>query len=296
LHKLVAILAIVLGLCGSTSTFGQDVPRVDVFGGYSYLSADTNGLTSSRQNANGWEASVSGNFNRWLAVEGDFSGYYKTYHFNVTGFGLGIQNVNVNDFALIGGPHVNIRPAFFHALVGFDSLTGSAGGPSASQNSFAVALGGGVQIRVAPRWAVRGSADYILTRHNLTFIPGSSFTQNNFRVSAGVVFSFGGARENRSHVSGPSPRPPASGSEEAVLLGITGYTRDGSVAVTAVRPSSPAAGAGIEAGDVIMMIDGQPVHSIRDLETAAGTSTTGTVRVSYFKSGVLQTETNVKVR
>src|ERR1700691_3659321 len=50
--------------------------RADLFAGYSYVNIDTNGLTS-RQNANGWEAAVSGNFNKWFAVEGDVSGYYK---------------------------------------------------------------------------------------------------------------------------------------------------------------------------------------------------------------------------
>jgi hypothetical protein len=54
---------------------GQDFPKAEVYGGYSYVNIDTNGLTS-RQNANGWEAAVSGNFNKWFAVEGDVSGYY----------------------------------------------------------------------------------------------------------------------------------------------------------------------------------------------------------------------------
>jgi hypothetical protein len=74
----------------------QDYPKAEVYGGYSYINIDTNGL-SSRQNANGWEASVSGNFNKWLAVEADVSGYYKTYSVNVQGFG--ILNVKVTDYS-----------------------------------------------------------------------------------------------------------------------------------------------------------------------------------------------------
>jgi len=52
----------------------QDYPKAEVYGDYSYVNIDTNGL-SSRQSANGWEASVSGAFNKWFAVEGDVGGY-----------------------------------------------------------------------------------------------------------------------------------------------------------------------------------------------------------------------------
>ncbi len=56
-----------------TAAFAQDYPRAEVFGGYSFANIDTNGLTS-RQNLNGWEADVSGNFNKWYAAEFDVSG------------------------------------------------------------------------------------------------------------------------------------------------------------------------------------------------------------------------------
>ena len=71
------VWAVVLFCLLANFAFAQE-SRADLFGGYSYVNIDTNGLTS-RQNANGWEASISGNFNRWFAVEGDVSGYYKTY-------------------------------------------------------------------------------------------------------------------------------------------------------------------------------------------------------------------------
>lgn len=160
-------------------------PNIDIFGGYSYVNADTSGvpLLASRQSANGWEASVSGNVYKWLAAEGDLSGYYKS---DLLGTG-----VNASDFAYAGGPRVNLGPVFVHALIGADRLSLSAGGLSLSQTSFASAFGGGVQIPVAPRWAVRASADYVLTHHSAEpFV--ASFTQNNFRVSAGIVFRWGG--------------------------------------------------------------------------------------------------------
>jgi PDZ domain/Outer membrane protein beta-barrel domain len=273
------------------SAYAQDRPKIDVFGGYSYLSVDTNGLIS-RQSANGWEASVSGNFNRRFALEGDVSGYYKTFSV------LGVGDVKVHDYGFVGGPRINLGPAFVHALIGGDHATGSALGGSVSQDSFAGAFGGGVQIPVAPRWAVRASADYVLTRHNIfkllyPLLP--DYTQNNFRVSAGVVFSFGGTHEAHSQVSGSSPRH-ISGSEDAILFGITGYSRGDGVVVVSVHDPSPAAVAGIEPGDVIMRIDAQPVHDSRDIESAVATSKTGTVRVMYFRRGVLQIEKDIKIR
>lgn len=128
----------------------------------------------------------------------DFSGYYKTY---VAVNPFTDQNVSVNfhDYAFMGGPRVKIGPAFFHALFGGDVLTGSAVGSSLSQTDFASAFGGGVRSRVfSGHWAVRISADYVLSHHALLrlFEPTApALTQNNLRVAGGIVYVFG-----------PSPR------------------------------------------------------------------------------------------
>ena len=85
--------------CLSMATaFAQDTPRAEVFGGYSYLHIDTQGVTGSTLDAlcnntfgtgtcpagtfqvhnafNGWNGSVQANVNRWLGVAADFSGHY----------------------------------------------------------------------------------------------------------------------------------------------------------------------------------------------------------------------------
>ena len=187
----------------------QDYKRADFFGGYSYLNIDTNGL-SDRQSANGWETSTSVNVNKWLAAEGDISGYYKNFKI---GFGdVGIANVHVTDSGFVFGPRVNFRPAFFHVLLGVDHLTGSASGVSDSQNSFAGAFGGGAQVKVAPDWAVRVSGDYVMTHHNI--FGGQSFTQNNFRVAVGVVYSFGSVGARRAalpQTKSPEEQPESQG-------------------------------------------------------------------------------------
>ena len=289
-------LLLVLGLVFCGPVFAQDAPRVEVFGGYSYLNIDTNGL-SSRQSANGWEASVSGNFNRRFAVEGSVAGYYKSYAFDLTPLGLGIVNVDVHDYSYLAGPRINFRPVFVHALIGGDHLTGSALGASASQDSFAAAFGGGIQWPVAPHWVVRGSGDYVLTRHNIFGSAFQNYTQNNFRASVGVVYLFGGVHESspRADRNAP-PRPTCSDSSEAALVGVTGCGSASGLTVTSVQRGSPAAAAGITPGDVITSIDGRPVRDAREIEAAIAANASGTIKVSYMLKGSWLTEREVKVR
>ena len=218
------LLALVFCLVVSGLAVGQD-SRADLFGGYSFVNIDTNGL-SSRQNANGWEAAISGNFNKWFAVEGDVSGYYKSFSANlVVGttsciyFGACSVTVKVTDYSYAGGPRINLRPVFIHALFGGDHLTGTAtasgvsGNISESQDGIAGIVGGGVQLRVMGPWSFRASADYAFTRHNV--FGGPSVTQNNFRAGVGIVYSFGAkkapptfhARQRPTFLRRPDARP-----------------------------------------------------------------------------------------
>ena len=162
------------------------VRSTEVFAGYSYLNVDQNGLTS-RQSFNGWETGVAVEVNRWLDGEGSVGGYYKSYSYNLGVFGN--IKVKVQDYSFMGGPRINFRPAFVHALVGLDHSRATVSGfsGSASENSIAAAIGGGAQWRIAGQWLVRTSADYVLTRHTATT---SRVTQNNIRVSAGIVYTF----------------------------------------------------------------------------------------------------------
>jgi hypothetical protein len=160
-----------------------------VFAGYSYLNMDLSQMAGiPRQSASGFEASVTLNANRWLAAEGAFTWDYKGNPLSVATF---------YDYTLMGGPRVSIRPFFIHALFGLDSLTASLNGsPTFSQNSIAGALGGGGEWRIRPHWAVYTSADYVLSRHSLPGNPAA--TQNNIRISGGVVFRIGGGLDRRN--------------------------------------------------------------------------------------------------
>lgn len=168
--------------------------RTDVFVGFSYLNVDTNNLTATRQSANGWEAAAAFSPNNGrFSIEGDFAGYYKNYNLNVPGLAA---NLSGHDYSFLGGPRASFGFGFVHALFGVDELTGAAvatyfGTPysaSASQSGFAMAFGGGFQSKpFMEHLAIRTSADYVISRHNLVGATGT-FTQNNFRVSVGMVF------------------------------------------------------------------------------------------------------------
>src|SRR6266567_1807562 len=163
----------------STLGYGENVPRLEAFGGFSYLNAGTGGL-SSRQNVVGFEASVAMHVNRWLAGEANFGGYYKTLVIIPTG------TFAFHDYTAMAGPRFNIRKAFFHALVGIDHLPCSAifyspnassctTTPSYSDTVLAGTGGGGVQWNISRQLALRTSADYVLSRFQ-------GLMQNNFRV------------------------------------------------------------------------------------------------------------------
>lgn len=164
--------------------FGPTVPLIEVYGGYSYMNAGTSAL-ASRQSLSGFESSAEYNVNRWMAAEANFGGYYKSIDI------IGVGTYAFHDYTIMGGPRFNIRKAFFHGLVGVDHLGGStnfyAPGSTASDNTLAAAMGGGVQWKVSRHIAVRTSADYVISRFE-------GLTQSNFRVTAGVVFEEGSLR------------------------------------------------------------------------------------------------------
>lgn len=84
---------------------------------------------------------------------------------------------------LFGGAHTNTYTNLVKA-------TGSTVGPN--NNAFAMAVGGGFDIRVNKTISIRPfQMDHLLTRFGTSLIPGGSHDQNNFRYNAGVVFTFG---------------------------------------------------------------------------------------------------------
>jgi hypothetical protein len=112
---------------------------------------------------------------------------------------------------------------------------------SVSNTSFALATGGGLDYAVTNRISIRlGQADYFLTRH---FNDIGAPNQNNFRVSAGIVFTFGGERSvgSRAPSQNVGSRENSPGNSEAPMLGVFGYATEHGFVVTS-RPLSGGAG------------------------------------------------------
>jgi hypothetical protein len=198
---------------GSRSGVSSGLSGINLFGGYSFTSIDTNGL-ASRQNANGWEASVATRLIGPWALEGDGGGYYKTIN-------AGGTQLRLDDYSIMAGPRFNFpKGAFAHALIGMDRMQGNLDGfGSASQNGFAAAFGGGIQLHVTRMVSFRTSADYIMTRHNI-FDGGNNVTQNNFRVSVGPVFTFGGSAPTQA-IKPAAPSPTACAASKCPIGGLT---------------------------------------------------------------------------
>jgi hypothetical protein len=137
--------------------------KVEIFGGYQFTHLQP------AFNANGWNASLTGNFKHVLGITADFSGAYK-------------QNFHVHTYTF--GPVLTARlpvaQPFIHAL--FGGITASDGG---SSTGFAMLVGGGLDLGLRKGIGFRIiQADWLSTRFSGT-------TRNrNVRASAGIVIKF----------------------------------------------------------------------------------------------------------
>ncbi len=156
------MVAVAIGVLLLPAVAQEKLQRVEAFGGYQFTHFDPS------INANGWNAAVSGNFNRWIGVTGDISGSYKD---------------GAHLYTYMVGPTFSARTKrltpFAHALFG---VAGSCGSCDAA---FTMALGGGLDANANDHFAIRLiQADWLLFRS------GSFTDKKNGRVSAGVVFRF----------------------------------------------------------------------------------------------------------
>ena len=161
-------LSILLVLIFMISLTGQAQDAVEIFGGYSYERFGS----SPGSNLNGVEISGKYKFANWLGAVGDFDTHF--------GSPFHIDNRTL-DFLV--GPQVSfparISP-FVHALIGIGHIRTSG----VTDTSLATAIGGGIDLRVAPFFSWRViQADDVVTR----FFNGK---QNSARISTGLVFRF----------------------------------------------------------------------------------------------------------
>jgi len=163
-------------------SFAQ-VPKGNVFVGYSYLSEDIN--ASSRPNLNGWAVSLEGKILPFIVIVADASGHYGTTRVFTCPLPPGggcAGAVNGSLYTALFGPRISaslgrFRP-FAHVLVGAAAESGSS-----SDFSLAAAFGGGTDFRIAPLLGWRVQGDYIHTH----FVGEA---EGHFRFSTGIVLRF----------------------------------------------------------------------------------------------------------
>ena len=197
-----SLIVFLLASLSAVSGFAQDVPKADVFAGYSFARGDLSGSGLNDTSLNGWNASVAANLNRWFSAVADFSGHYGSQSIVIPLSiapcppNCGAIDIDTKAHSFLFGPRVSYRTdrftPFAHALFGASHVSETITNPlslipalsvSFSETGFAVAYGGGADVRLTRRTAWRGQADYLRTS-----LFGAS--QNNVRVSTGIVFRF----------------------------------------------------------------------------------------------------------
>jgi len=90
-----------------------------------------------------------------------------------------------------GGMFTPFAQALIGGVRGFDAIFPGPDGSTNAPDSFAAALGGGLNMNLSHRFAIRAiQADYLQTH-----LPNDGNNrQNNLRLSAGIVFRFGPPR------------------------------------------------------------------------------------------------------
>lgn len=176
-------LSLVFGFAASA----QDSPKADLYVGYQYTrQMYTPGTTF---NMNGGIGQIVVYPTRWLGLVGEISGNAVgniRAPFNGSGGTL---------YSYMGGARIAFRHGplqpYVQALAGAGQLdsTLQARLTSPSSVAFAAAFGGGLDIRVTHHFAIRAvQGDYFLTR--FTNPVNVQFSQNNFRLSTGLVLRF----------------------------------------------------------------------------------------------------------
>jgi Outer membrane protein beta-barrel domain len=172
----------------------SDTPRVEVSGGYSFLNADTNGLSTSRQNLNGFDSSFTFNGTTRLGAEMDFSAYFLSPSENLINLGAGPVDLQQRQYDILGGGRYNARKFFVHALVGMDRMSLVPLGTRVAEDSLALAAGVGTEWKFSRHFALKASGDWIYTRHDLYNLvtPGfPPYMQNSIRISVGIAYRAG---------------------------------------------------------------------------------------------------------
>lgn len=194
------------------SNGASEFPRAELFLGYSrFGTGSTDTVPGNRMvGLNGGSASIAFNFNRYLGLVADFGGYDDS-QLQLTGNGANeplVVNASGTAYTYLFGPRLSYRNStrftpFAQVLAGgvhasdvtISGCSGPECTPLPAQNAFAMTAGGGLDIRLTRHFSIRAvQAEYMMTR--FAEVPtGGSSSQNDLRLSSGLVYGFGGRPE-----------------------------------------------------------------------------------------------------
>lgn len=180
------LAGIALACAGALTAQEVTTPRFEV--GLTYSGVHLDGAQNNTQiTGNGGSGYLEYNFNRYLGAVADFGGYANTR-----------DGVNETALTYLFGPRLNWRHKRFNPYV--QSLFGGAYAwnnlNSSTQNSFAFALGGGVDVNLTKHLSIKPvQVEYVRSQFDSANLGGATSNfgdhQNGVRYSAGLVLSFG---------------------------------------------------------------------------------------------------------
>jgi len=226
--RLLTISGLLL-LCATAAVAQDDYKRWEFFGGYSAMQFDNLGgdtgnsaiddVLGGRNTLRGFELSVTHNFHKYVGVKGDYSLHLREDNFSRP-LGSGTVDTTIQNF--LGGIQIKdnredgprFRP-FAHALFGVANQKVDVDSPqlstvfgitdlNANETSFAMAFGGGIDIKLNNRISIRAAQiDWNIIQRGdqelgIVLVPtpfqtvGSPFIipgtrQDNLRLSIGIV-------------------------------------------------------------------------------------------------------------
>lgn len=150
--------------------------KFTAYGGYSFFHLQS---TPQAANLNGWDGSITYDFLSPLGVTADFSGNYGSIN-NIGGSAI---------HTYLFGPELRFPAAYspyVHLMFGGVRVSGGGSSPMSSvvHTTFSTTFGGGLDLRMSKQFAIRAfQIDYVTSHFNHQ-------RQDNFRMSAGIVFRF----------------------------------------------------------------------------------------------------------
>jgi len=181
-------LSLFLFIVASLPSAAQDVPRIEVFGGYSYLRFDSRSFGfAGSSNLNGYNLAPAFNVFHGFGVVGELSGQYGSH-------------LNLRDVAV--GPQIlyprNNLIFFAHVMYG-DARTHVSVGNGPGDTARVIVAGAGADLHYSSRLSIRVvQVDYLRT----SLFHG---TQNNVRISTGLVYHWGEIKKKKHKMPGKAP-------------------------------------------------------------------------------------------